>query len=713
VSFEEGDRERGSILQGLDSSDDELRRLSVERLLALPSAEAIPRLIDCLGDSSWRVRKAAIERIVACPEVDRAAEALVSALADGENPGRRNAAVEALVSCGEPVVSRLISALGSDDVDVRKLVVDAIAGIGSPSGCEAMVSTLDDPDPNVRAAAVDALGVIGSERAGAALRRVLVRRGEEQLVCFSALKALARLEERVEPSELAAALEDPILRPAALALLGHCDGGDAVECLLKGVQSAARASREAAMQALLLILSRSDLERASGLVEGIRETVRANPGVMASSIERLGEADLATRLVLIQFLGLVGAAESVVPILVAGRDEALAEVAHATLEAMGAVAEQALDRSWESLETELRRDACELLGCTEGRYGTARLESALDEGDVELRSAAARALGQRRCATALPALVRRLERVAGSDDIDADEEQAALLEALVSLADPRDGADSSLADDTVELLASLVEDAAEGLRLCVAMVLGRIGCARDAELVTSLMRDPSAPVRRAAVEALSHIDSQPDSQPDSQLASGAASEPLRLALADESPLVRIAAATALGSSRSEGVVDDLESLVHDADWRVRAATVRAIGTHFAVADADPRRDEAVALVRHALGDEGLVAVAAVEALGQIGGEGAARVACELLHHGEADLVRAAVGCVGAHGDAAALGELLHLIPHPSWSVRAEVIQTLADRHQQHAVPHILRRLETEQDSFVRDTILRALKRLEG
>jgi HEAT repeat protein len=30
-----------------------------------------------------------------------------------------------------------------------------------------------------------------------------------------------------------------------------------------------------------------------------------------------------------------------------------------------------------------------------------------------------------------------------------------------------------------------------------------------------------------------------------------------------------------------------------------------------------------------------------------------------------------------------------------------------------AVPAILRRLETEQDGFVRDAILRALKRLEG
>ena len=47
------------------------------------------------------------------------------------------------------------------------------------------------------------------------------------------------------------------------------------------------------------------------------------------------------------------------------------------------------------------------------------------------------------------------------------------------------------------------------------------------------------------------------------------------------------------------------------------------------------------------------------------------------------------------------------------SDRAEVIQALGQRACARAVPVILRRLETEQDGFVRDTILSALSRLEG
>ena len=85
------------------------------------------------------------------------------------------------------------------------------------------------------------------------------------------------------------------------------------------------------------------------------------------------------------------------------------------------------------------------------------------------------------------------------------------------------------------------------------------------------------------------------------------------------------------------------------------------------------------------------------------------LAAEATH----SLVRDAVACIARHADAAALEALVPLVSHSDWSVRAEAIQALAERGVTRAVPPILRRLETEQDEFVRDAILRALKRLEG
>ena len=78
-----------------------------------------------------------------------------------------------------------------------------------------------------------------------------------------------------------------------------------------------------------------------------------------------------------------------------------------------------------------------------------------------------------------------------------------------------------------------------------------------------------------------------------------------------------------------------------------------------------------------------------------------------------ELVREAVRCVGLHSDMVGVEALVPLISHPDWSVRAEAIQTLADRRLVAGIPAILRRLDTEQDDFVRDVTLRALKHLES
>jgi HEAT repeat protein len=161
------------------------------------------------------------------------------------------------------------------------------------------------------------------------------------------------------------------------------------------------------------------------------------------------------------------------------------------------------------------------------------------------------------------------------------------------------------------------------------------------------------------------------------------------------------------------VLDDLQRLTTDEDASVRAAALRAIGAHAASREDGDARERAVVLLEQGLKDESVASMAAVEGLSALGGTDAARAAVYVLERPEPELVQAAVACVGAHGDAPSVEALLPLVMHPDWAVRAEAIQTLAERRVAKAVPPILRRLEVEQDQFVRDAILRALKRLEG
>ena len=697
-------RDRESIALDLESMDEEVRRLAVERLTLLPSAEAIPILVERLGDSSWRVRKAAIDRLAGSVESSEATRRLVAALGDGDNTNRRNAALEALMRCGSKAIPILVEASHDPDVDVRKQVVDALGGIGDESAAGRLMEMLGDPDPNVRGAAADALGAMGSSSSVSSLL-AMANQDEEGLARLSALYALVRMEAPVAASDLADPLDVSMLRPAAYALLGHSEDLEAVEWLLKGVIDPSWRCREAAFEALLRWVARSDPAEAEQLTGRIGDAVASAPEIFSDALERLSSAGLQTRLTLVQFLGLLRRRDSVIPILLAGDDEALVEVVLSTLESFGGVVEEILDEAWGSFETDSRRLSCDLLGRVGGETAQTLLITTLLDPDAELRIAAARALGRRGWASALPTLVRRLEAAVFEDEEEAEEgEVDVLTEAIVAIAKVPNASRSGVIDQAIELLSSRRDGAEERFRLASARTMGRIGRPEDATAVGFMMSDPSASVRRAAVEALA------------RLACGEAPEPLRMALADEDPMVRSAAASALGAFQGPHFVEDLASLAGDEDAHVRASAMRALGKGAAaVRERDPESEaisKALIVLSTALEDKGPVAMAALEALAALGGPESAQLATRMLGEQDPEMVKVAVGCIRVHGTAESLRELFPLISHEHWLVRAEVIQTLSDRGLERAVPAILRWLDKEQDDFVRDTILRALKRLE-
>src|SRR5258706_285721 len=92
----------------------------------------------------------------------------------------------------------------------------------------------------------------------------------------------------------------------------------------------------------------------------------ATPAITSSAIARLPEADLATQLALVQFLGLLRARSAVVPILEVGGDEALAQVALGALAEIGAPAAEELDLAWSRLSPERRPAATVVLRPIDG-----------------------------------------------------------------------------------------------------------------------------------------------------------------------------------------------------------------------------------------------------------------------------------------------------------------------------------------------------------
>jgi HEAT repeat protein len=183
MMYDENDRV--AVLEDLVDPDPEVRRLAVERIDALEEREALTHLVERLGDPDWRVRKSTVQRIASRPDPADTSQRLIEALADGENPGRRNSAVEALVEIGARAVPALVASCSDTDADVRKFVVDALAGIGSEAAIDALIGRLADADVNVRAAAADALGAVGGDRRARGAARHGHRRGTGSARCAS------------------------------------------------------------------------------------------------------------------------------------------------------------------------------------------------------------------------------------------------------------------------------------------------------------------------------------------------------------------------------------------------------------------------------------------------------------------------------------------------------------------------------------------------
>jgi len=690
--------ERDALLESLSSSGEEVRRLAVEQLMVLPLVEAIERLVDALGDPAWRVRKAAIERLVACRDEARVHAGLLGALADGENPGRRNAAFEAFVAMGTRSTRPLVGACESADADVRKLAVDALAAIGDSAGREALVRALEDPDANVRAAAADALGTVGGVHAVGALLRAGTSPVEVPLVRLSALRSLERLEASVGVDALADALSHPQLRPAALELLGHSTDPAALASLEKGLASGARTIRESAICALLRQLSRLDGAEADAFCARLKSIALADDALVTRCCHGLEGDDLSRRVALVQLLGLVGDERAVLPLLQAGRDEALSELADATLVSLGETTVAALRPVWGVLGVDLEMRACAVLGRVGGEGAEALLAATLAGPRVQSAVCAAMALGEGGFFGRMPDLVRRLDAAAREEGGERSDEVEQLIDAIVRMAERSERAGDGVHVQLVEVLASRLGGSPEAVRVAIARVLARIGRAADADVIEWLSKDASPLVRRAAVQALARFEPE------------RVRHVMRLALGDEASGVRIAAAAVLARSASREAVEDLARLSGDGDARVAAAALRAAGPVLERAGGATPSDRE--WLGRALAGDALVALAALESLERIGGPEVVEAAASTLDRPEPEILRTAIGVLSRHAANDDLAPIAPLVAHPDWSVRAEAVKVLSARRFRRALPAMLRRLDVEDDAFVREALLAAARRLE-
>jgi hypothetical protein len=165
-----------ALIQALGDSDSAVRRAAAEALGAIGDPQAVPALIQALGDRGdvcgrvlfavrqrrrWALGESATPK--PCPRSSKHWGIGLGMFAVRQRSVANFAvrAAEALVRqrIGDPqAVPALIQALGDSDSDVRRAAAEALGKLGDPQAVPALIQALGDSEWDVRRAAAEALG---------------------------------------------------------------------------------------------------------------------------------------------------------------------------------------------------------------------------------------------------------------------------------------------------------------------------------------------------------------------------------------------------------------------------------------------------------------------------------------------------------------------------------------------------------------------------
>ena len=641
---------------------DEASEARYQALLKAGAEEdALEGLVTALYDVSWRVRKLAAELLARVDATPALVDRLIKVLGDRNQTGARNAAAMALGQLGPAAVPALLALLNHGDPDQRKFAADILGELRQPEALDELIARLDDSDPNVRVAAAEALGRMGGVAACRALEQQLL--SPEPILRLCALEGLGQLGRPPPLPRLLPHLESIETARSAWRLLGQIGHPTAFALLCRGLLTPARDGALAGLGAREVGLF------ADGEGE-LKMTLRHIGDVEAWLTRALGSEERSLRhgaLQAVQAASLYGLAVEVASAAEGGE---LAEAALKVLTRLGLPAARALLEGDPPALTLLGREARSVAGEGILRAAEPALVPALAAlaraGDFELAELAARALGRCRSHSAVEPLSLMLDddllaasaaRALVTLSVTVPEEcTQALLQSLERRPRPhalRAYAQVAPASDALAMLRRCAHEADERVRAAAAEASASLGL----ELLSTALADESSLVRRAAARALGRLSSS-DALPL-----------LRRALADPEAAVLTSAAVAAGELGAREVSSSLETMV--------------AGT----------------------GAGALAALQALFALGVLGPGLLQRA----VRHADPEVVKAALSFAAGFPEGPQLA--VEKLTHPRWDVRVAAARTIAVSGEREMLIPLHAALERETDALTRELMMASAARL--
>lgn len=654
------------LAEQLRSVVEETRRLAVVGLSGHPIGETKDYLFAALGDESWRVRKEAVDALLAATVSAEIIEEIVRLLAS-DNAGLRNSAVEVLERLSVRAMPVLYRHVNDDDHDVRKFVMDILGSIGNAEAVPLLVDALDDPEPNVCAAAAENLGKIGSFQAVPHLLLALAK--NDIWLRYTILEALSKIGKPVPMAVITPLVGENLLKKAAFDCLGAIGDAEAAPLLIEGIRERVKNIREAAVVALMKVRERLPVEEAKHSVDEKLVALNGSPSV-EGLLSSLDTADRGLKEALLKLLGIIGDERAIGRLLQSFRDDRLRKYCLTAFKAMGEKAATPLMRLFPEADEEERSFIAYIFGELRCRGCSQLLREGMRDASPLLRKVSVKAAGK----AGLSGLVKEIEPLL--DDTEPEVREGA-VEALSRLA-------AENGEAVLKIAGRLASAELPGKRCNAAILFASL---KDTDKLSLLIKDDDATVRKTAVNSLA------------ALKKASSVGQLVMALVDEEADVRIAAAGALGEIGGADVLEPLLLAMKDEDPLVKCAALKSLGKlrHGGA------RQAIVDLLDTAA--DGLVTISALKTLAEIGGEVVPDLAKKSLSHPDEEVVKVAIEILSSQGDAWLDEYLEKLLAHPHWDVRRSIIKVMVANRGAESIPYLRSALDSEKDDLVREQIL--------
>lgn len=662
-------RDPGQLLK---DEDVEVRRSAVLELKEAPPQSAVPLLLKALGDTSWRVRKAAQELLADEGLLELSISGLISLLYLEENAGARNAAIECLVYLGKKATPRLMEAFGSPNRDVRKFIIDIIGEVGDRKALPLLLNALHDEDDNVRASAVEHLGRMGDSSVVDALIEIL--KTGELWTAFPAADALGRIGDKKAIPALVHALSVKALREPALKGLGHLS---APETLVHIAPFLLDASKSISAEALKTV---GVFYHNGVAADFICDTISKCCGeqVIDKLISLAWSNKPEVRTIAILLLGVMRDERALEPLFELYSEPALAVDVRKALVFIGKSKPETLIPFFDSDNPYRRRFVAEVTAEIGSPAYYSIFESLTGDGDGHVRAIAAIGLSRMH----EPRAVGPIKKLLYDPYEDV---QDAAVSALSVLSEGLDAGE----------LIGFLKDGNPAVRKNAALLLGRIADSRSIGALGFALKDENVSVRKAVIEALSSMGTEESVRY------------LVFALTDEDRHIRAAAALSLGvigaklsedaagTAAGDSIFGPLVLLLADVDDSARVSAIRALGI---MGD-----KKAVPQLIGTLTDRnGFIVTTAMEALGKLGGEESKEALIRMLVSDDAEIRRTAVRTLSSFEGIE--DKVLPYLNDPDWATRVAAIEALRKNVSGRARTEVEKLFDREEDPEVKKAI---------